>query len=188
LPNSLFLYKALGREVSDIDLMGYARQKEALVRFLKFQNFSSEKYVALVQDRYIFHHSTKGYKVDVFFDRLKMCHTIDFCERLEIDYSPISLADLLLEKMQIVKLNEKDIKDSIILLSEHRIADDDQDKINHDYIARILSRDWGFYYTVTTNLKRIRDEFLPIYLPKEKESIRGKINILLNRIERAQDA
>lgn len=183
-PNSLLFYEKLGREISDIDLMAYARQKKVLVRLLESLNFSLEKYIALVQDRYIFHHSRKGYKVDVFFDQLKMCHTIDFRKRLEIDYPTISLADLLLEKMQIVKLDEKDIKDSIILLSEHKIADNDEDKINHNYIARILSRDWGFYYTVTTNLKRIRDEFLPIYLPKEEESIRGKISILLNRIER----
>ena len=38
-----------------------------------------------------------------------MCHDIPFKDRLEIDYPTIPLAELLLEKMQIVQINEKDL-------------------------------------------------------------------------------
>ena len=82
-------------------------------------------------------------KVDVFFDRLDMNHIIDFKNRLELDFPTISLADLLLEKMQIVQINEKDIKDTIILLREHPVEDPDKETINANYVASLLAEDWA---------------------------------------------
>jgi len=82
-----------------------------------------------------------------------------FLKRLEIDYPTISLADLLLEKMQIVKLNEKDILDTIVMLREHDVGEGDKETINSDRVSGLLSDDWGFYYTVTTNLGKIKSAF-----------------------------
>jgi len=124
--------------------------------------------------------------LDVFFDRLEMCHTIDFMDQLEVDYPTISLANLLLEKMQIVQLNEKDAIDTVVLLREHDVGKVDDQTINLEYISRLLSKDWGFYYTVTTNLKRIRDEFLPSYdlSGEDKTDVEHKIDTLLERVEK----
>jgi hypothetical protein len=126
--------------------------------------------------------------IDVFLDKLAMCHTIDFKNRLEIDHPTIPLADILLEKMQIVEIAEKDVKDTIVLLLEHDIGDSDRETINDEYISRLLSRDWGFYYTVTTNLRNVRDKFLPLYeehISNELAAIvRNRISGLLESIER----
>lgn len=70
-----------------------------------------------------------------------MCHTLYFKNRLLVDYPTIPLAELLLEKMQIVKLAEKDIIDTIILIREHEIGEKDEKTINATYIANILSKD-----------------------------------------------
>ncbi len=59
--------------------------------------------------------------------------------------------------MQIVEINEKDLKDSIVLLRAHTVGDTDKDTINAKRIAKLLADDWGFYYTVTTNLKKLKD-------------------------------
>jgi len=133
---------------------------------------------------YVFEGSS-GFHVDVFFDKLEMCHTIDFKDQLEVDYPTISLANLLLEKMQIVQLNEKDVIDTVVLLREHDVGEGDVETVNVKYISRLFSKDWGFYYTVTTNLKRIKDEFLPSYnLPDEdKTTVKDKIDILLERVQ-----
>src|SRR5947209_11073668 len=40
---------------------------------------------------------------------MQMCHTIDFRSRLNIDKRTVSLADLMLTKLQIVEVNEKDM-------------------------------------------------------------------------------
>jgi hypothetical protein len=47
---------------------------------------------------------------------------------------------LLLEKMQIVELNRKDVVDSIMLLREHQIGDSDADTINAQRIAYLFTR------------------------------------------------
>ena len=56
-----------------------------------------------------------------------------------------------------VKINEKDIKDVIILLRAHEIGTDDKDQINREAVGSRLLSDWGFHYTATTNLKKIKD-------------------------------
>jgi hypothetical protein len=74
---------------------------------------------------------------------------------LEVDFPTIPLAELLLTKMQIVEFTEKDFKDTIVLLREHEIGETDKETVNCMHIADILSDDWEFYYTVTTNLQNV---------------------------------
>ncbi len=50
-----------------------------------------------------------------------------------------------------------------------------------------MSRDWGFYHTFTTNLRRVPDyisEF-PAITGEEGETIRARVNHLLDAIEAA---
>jgi hypothetical protein len=63
---------------------------------------------------------------------------------------------LLLEKMQIFKINEKDIIDTIMLLLEHPLGDNDEEVINIDRIAQLLAKDWGLWRTTTMNLEKVR--------------------------------
>ena len=60
--------------------------------------------------------------------------------------------------MQIIKIERKDIIDSFVLLLDKELGDTDKDQINYNYIAQLLSKDWGFYYTVVNNLKKIDNE------------------------------
>ena len=113
-------------------------------------------------NRYYFEHPDTGLGVDVFMDELYFCHRIPFGGRLELDRPTIATADLLLEKMQIVELNLKDITDTMILLLEHPLGarSDGPEAIDATYIAELLRDDWGFYYTVTMNLDKV-GRFLP---------------------------
>jgi hypothetical protein len=131
-------------------------------------------------------YSGPNIRLDIFVDKLAMCHTIDFKNRLKVDFPTISLADLLLEKMQIVEINLKDIKDTIVLLREHNVGSNDKETINGKYIAKLLANDWGFYYTVTSNLSKIKDIFLKkIECLNEDDvcDVRAKIDHLLKIIE-----
>ncbi|MEW6080984.1 MAG: hypothetical protein AB1576_04245 [Bacillota bacterium] len=54
--------------------------------------------------------------MDVFFlDNLSFCHVVPFLGRLELDCPTVTTTDVLLEKMQIVETNAKDLKDTIIV-------------------------------------------------------------------------
>jgi hypothetical protein len=93
----------------------------------------------------------------------------------------------MLEKMQIVKINEKDIKDSIILLREHDVSDSDKETVNCVYISNLLSKDWGFYYTVTMNLNKIKT-LLPRYnvlSDEDKSIVNQRVEKLIAKIEEA---
>src|SRR5229473_6381924 len=77
-------------------------------------------------------------QIDIFIDRMQMCHIIDFRSRLQLDQRTLSLPDLLLTKLQIVEINEKDIIDVIALFYDHDITSNEQGK-HADYIAGLTA-------------------------------------------------
>ena len=189
-PNHLTYLDSMHRELTDIDLMSISNQRKKVKELFKTLGYQIDQQVLLESEgrRYAFAHPTNNVGVDVFFDKLDMCHTIGFKDRLDVDEPTIPLAELILEKMQIVKINPKDIKDTIVLLMEHQIGNGDKETINSKFIVKLLSHDWGFYYTLTTNLKKVQRELqIPSYavIPEEKRrDVDSKINMLLDEIER----
>jgi hypothetical protein len=68
----------------------------------------------------------------------------------------LDLADLLLTKLQIVELNEKDAQDVLYLCSAYPVTDGDEPgTIGLDRIRPLVGNDWGWWRTVTLNLDRI---------------------------------
>ena len=190
-PKFAGLHEAFQRELSDIDIVAKSKQQRHIKKLMETLNYTLERSLLIHEGRYFFVNPAHRYIADVFFDELKMCHTINFRHRLEIDYPTLPLADLLLEKMQIIKFTEKDLKDSIMLIREHDVGKGDSEMINSEYIASLLSKDWGFYYTSTTNLKRIKKALsqprFPWLMVLEEEDIRDvkdKIDKLIVAIER----
>jgi len=188
--NHIELHKALGRELTDLDFVGYEKQSEDIDKVFADLGYDTKQYLSAMMDRGLryrkFFYDRNNKRIcDIFLDRLEMCHVIEFEGRLEIDYPTVSLTDYLLAKMQIVKLNEKDVKDTIVLLIEHDIGDNDKETVNADYISRLLAEDWGFYHTFTTNLNKIRqrvDDF-EVIPPQEKQKLKLNLDLLLKAIE-----
>lgn len=182
-----FHEETMERHATDLDFIALSKDRSKIKELLEELGYGMMKTTVPMERRDIFK-DKEELKVDVFFDKLEMCHVIDFKNRIKIDYPTISLADLILEKTQIVKITEKDIKDMMILLYEHDISDSENDTINGKYIAELLAKDWGFYYTVTTNLKLIKDQFLEkwknILSTEIRTNVAAKINMLLDKIER----
>ena len=172
---------------SDIDFMSIRESRKRVPSFFQERGYIPDKAVMAIfgQKRHIYY-GTEIPMIDVFFDKLEMCHTIDFRGRLELDSPTISLADLLLEKMQIVKINPKDVKDTIVLLREHDTGEDNDETVNCRHIAKLLSKDWGFYYTVTTNLKEIKERLPTLEALSEEDilDVGSKIDKILEAIER----
>ncbi|MGC8849737.1 MAG: hypothetical protein ACP5K1_01345 [Candidatus Bathyarchaeia archaeon] len=181
------MHEALNRSLTDLDLAAYSRQRsgvEGLFRELGYSMKPTSFAMHMLGDREIFIHPSNRFVVDVFYDKLVMCHDIDFHGRLERDYPTIPLAELLLEKLQIVQLTEKDVKDVLMLIREHEIGGGDRETVNADYIAGILSEDWGFYYTVTSNIRKIRELTVNFRLDENaKIEINSKLDSLLKAIE-----
>ncbi|MEW5988430.1 MAG: hypothetical protein AB1791_17510 [Chloroflexota bacterium] len=152
------LQALMGRAYTDIDLAGYGRQAKEARDVLLDLDYMEDREIFVVTEgqRAIFHHPHNQLHVDVFYNQLDFCHVIRWDGRLEVDSPTIPLAELLLEKMQIVQLNEKDVIDTIMLLLEHPLGDGDQETINLPRIANLCAADWGLWRTTTMNLDKVK--------------------------------
>lgn len=178
----------LGKRVfTDIDFMGHRKQREKIVKFFQERHYVLDKRSLIYYgERRLIFFGGRCPMVDVFFDKLEMNHTIDFRGRLEVDKPTIPPAELLLEKMQIVKIAEKDIKDSVVLLRAHEIDFHDKDAISLDALIKAgLTSDWGFWYTFTTNLEKVvagLDRY-DVLAENDKKDVREKVRKIMEYID-----
>lgn len=190
-PKNVHLFAEMERELTDVDFGAYRKHSHAIRDFMVNEGYKSHDGMMVGTEgaRHVYQHPEWPLHVDVFTDELNYCHPIPFKGRLELDSPTISTTDLLLEKMQIVEINLKDLKDTMVLMLEHPVGDKSagRESIDDDYITGIMSSDWGFYYTFTTNLRKVI-EFIPQFPAVsggDGEIIKGRINSLIQRIEDA---
>ena len=186
-PQYGYIQDKLGRKFTDFDFASYPRFVRDIRRVLTELGYEEDKQVTQLfgDRRMVFHDPVFGRHTDVFFNTLDFCHPVNFAGRLEAEEFTLPLAELLLEKMQIVQINEKDLIDSIMLLREHPIGDQDHETVNAVVITRTLGNDWGFWRTVTGNLK-VLDETLDHYdglSQEDRRIVRARIKELEARIE-----
>ena len=137
------------------------------------------------RERLLFFDEQHGRQVDVFVGTFKMSHEIPIGDRLALDPLTIPLAELLLTKLQIVELNEKDVKDALALLHDHPVEEDDGDSVNGGRVAALCAADWGLWRTFTANLETVGGRLDGYELPQEdKDRIADRIQKLQERIER----
>ena len=168
----------MDREYSDIDFIGLGDQKKEIHDVFESLDYTENRYVTQSTDasqlQYIKNEALEGMKaeaeasaaglasayepplvdhIDIFLDVMRMDHDIDVHDRLEIDDYAISPADAFIAKMQIGKINQKDIHDVIALVKDVPLRDvDDDHSLDLLHIAEVCSDDWGLYQDITTNL------------------------------------
>ncbi len=187
-PKYGYIQDRLGRQFTDFDFASYPRFRGDIRRILTELGYEEDKQVTqlFVERRMLFHDPTFDRHADVFFNSLDFCHNLSFVGRLEKEQLTLPLAELLLEKMQIVQINEKDLIDTVMLLREHPIGDSDKDTINAQVIAHTLGNDWGFWRTVTGNLQ-VLDEHMDEYAQlsaEDKSVVHDRIRELQERIDK----
>ena len=149
----------LGRKRVDIDVVGHRKETSKINQLFKELGYKPrERFNAFQVTRLIFNDLANARRVDIFLDVFEMCHKFDFKKRMELEPNTLPLADLLSTKLQIVEINEKDMKDILAMLLDHDISTEDgSDMINGGYISKLCSEDWGIYKTFTINLGKIPD-------------------------------
>jgi hypothetical protein len=93
-------------------------------------------------------------------DRLTMCHVLDF--RPGYGRLPFTLdaIDILLSKLQIIELNEKDARDIFQLLAGLPVGpvgarSPGEVTLDTERFGQLLAADWGWWRTVTSNLDKL---------------------------------
>lgn len=149
----------IDRERRDIDLATRSRDRKGVAELLASEGYVPDRrYNALYGHKQLYFVDPDWKRpADVLIDRLEMCHRLEFADRLAISDPTLPPADLLLSKLQIVKINRKDMLDAAALLSEVPLAGDDVggEAISLQRITDLTSKDWGWWRTVTGNLDQL---------------------------------
>ena len=94
-------------------------------------------------ERLLFFDDGNERQVDVFVGGFKMSHEVPVAERLELEPDTLPLAELLVTKLQIAELNEKDVRDALALFHGHGVDERDGDAINSARVAQIVPHGLG---------------------------------------------
>jgi hypothetical protein len=138
------------------------------------------------RERGLYYDEVHGRQVDLFINAFRMCHEIPLGDRLQVETQTVPLAELMLTKLQIIEVNEKDIRDTVLLFHGHPIGDNDDGAVNGARIAELCADDWGLWRTITANLDRCRAHVGDYELPVEDRSrVEARFDELQERIEAA---
>src|SRR6266511_5722644 len=185
-PQFGYLQAAMGRAYTDIDFAAYSKQTKQIQELMAALGYNENReiFIASEGDRAIYDNPGSGLHVDVFYEKLDFCHVIRWEGRLEVDSPTIPLIELLLEKMQIVKINEKDVIDTIMLLLEHTLGDGDKETINIQRVAKLCADDWGLWRTTTMNLDKVQKLAMQYeqLTAEQKGKVESQINEILARL------
>jgi len=103
----------------------------------------------------MYFNAPSGRPIDVMVNQLNMCHVLDFRAGFARQPFTIDAVDVLLSKLQIVELNEKDAHDIVHLLAGLPVGSGDQAAIDTDRFGKLLGADWGWWRTVTGSLEKL---------------------------------
>lgn len=177
---------AFEREYADLDWITPKGTSAKARRFFEGLGYAPQKRFNAIYggERLLFFDEEHGRQVDVLIGYFRMCHEIRLGKRLALEPVTIPLAELLLTKLQIIELNEKDVQDALALLHDHPMDDADGDSVNAGRIAELCASDWGLWRTFTANLGALGGHLERYDIPREsKARIVERVRGLQRRIE-----
>ena len=188
-PNYYRYWDQLERpEIDDIDVVSVGRNETALRQALLCMGYDepwAARPFATLYSRRLFVPHEGGYTVEMFLDPLGFHHEIRLGSRLTMDELTLTLADLVLSKLQFADLPRKHLIDLTTLLGEHSVVAAGMTGIDRQRISTLCSNDWELWHTITLNLQCLQ-EFVASDVPEgafgRKRALQG-IELLRQQLE-----
>ena len=180
------LEPAFEREYADLDWITKKGKSSQVQQFFESLGYVPQtRFNALYgRERLLYFDEEHDRQVDVLIGKFRMSQEIPFGDRMTMEPLTVPLAELLLTKLQIIELNEKDVRDALALLHDHPVEEQDGASVNSAHIAKLCASDWGLWRTFTANLKDLEGHLGRYDITGEgKERIKERIEALLERIE-----
>jgi hypothetical protein len=198
--------RGLRRTYADIDFVTVGRSTRAVSRFLESQGYEPDRLFNSLHSasRMTFKHPVHRRPIDVIVDQFQMCHTIDLREGFrrhpashpqagegneraeQGEDLTVPLTDLLLMKLQVVQLNDKDVRDALAILADHPVDQDGPDVIDVGRIRELTSNDWGFEHTIRKTLDHLRGAVINYGLSEAAvATLSGRIDALVAALDSA---
>jgi hypothetical protein len=176
---------ALERGYGDLDVVVPPTSARATTAALTAAGYEpNERFNALHgAQRMLFYDLENKRQVDVFVGTFSMCHRLDLSGRLGEHAFGLDAADLLLTKLQIHEINRKDLVDAVRLLLTHENADigggtAEPDAMSLDRLRAVTSTDWGWFTTVTDNLRLARAAAADLLDPEEASIVEARADAI----------
>jgi hypothetical protein len=178
----------LPRTIGDIDIATPRGNRRATTEVLQEAGYVGDQMFNAVHGarRLLFYDEVNRRKLDVFVGEFAMCHAIPIADRLDREPLTVPLAELMLTKLQVVELTERDQRDIYNLSYHHQLSDGDGSGIEADYIAGLCAKDWGLWRTCKATIERCLANLASYSLPEEATRvISDRLRTLWQRIEAA---
>lgn len=177
------------RTYHDIDLAGRGGSTPAIdALFASLGYEAADRFNKLNGSERLLFHDPGGRRVDVFVDRLRMCHTLELADRLTIDPLTLTPADLLLSKLQIVEMTPRDVQDILALLTDHPLVEVQGKGIDLGRIRSVCASDWAWWRTVTGSLGTLRNGWLRAASERERAAAESAAVLLRDLREAPKSA
>lgn len=182
------LHPAFARPIQDLDFVLRKHDRRAFDALITTAGYlPQERFNALHGARRLLYDDPVHVRqIDVFVDSFSMCHELPLAERITARAGTLPPADILMTKLQIVQLNEKDRGDLYALLLSQELANGDDDAIDVERIVALTANDWGLQHTFELNLARLRDGLADQPLTaQEQDAIAERVGLLSQALEQA---
>ncbi len=147
------------RGYRDVDFVGTREEETAIVDLMEELGYeANDRFNTMRRFRLEFTDPANERKADYIIDRFDFCHSWGLRDRIDRDHPTLPIEDLLLSKLQIFEVSDRDVRDMIAMLVDHPVEpEDDTERIDPEYIADLCCEDWGLCKTVTMSLDRIEE-------------------------------
>jgi hypothetical protein len=152
-------HRDLARSYPDLDFATPNNRNQSVENFITRLGYAPNKNFNLFNgdSRLLFYDEARSRQMDVFIAKFEMSHRLPITERIRVETLTLPLAELLLTKLQIVQMNEKDIRDICALLVDHPLGDTDVETINLPRMIQLTADDWGLWKTATLSMGKVRE-------------------------------
>jgi hypothetical protein len=177
----------LARTYHDFDVVVPSRQGGPARKVFRASGYTEDAHFNALHgaQRMIFA-APRGFVVDMLVGAFQMCHRLELGRDLPGQGLTIHPADLLLTKLQIVQIEDKDLRDATALLID--LNTDGPAGASGIDIGRFvapLASDWGFYHTVERNLPKVEQYAHDRLGPGEAQAVTASAGRLRGAMEAA---
>lgn len=171
------------RKNKDIDLAGRREDIKEIKKIMESQGYKPREIFNKLSmgQRLIYYDLVNKRRVDIFLDEFVMCHKLDLRQSLLPGTYAIPITDLVMTKLQVVEMTEKEHLDLIAAFHDFDVSEGDSG-INGKKIARVCAKDWGLYTTFSKSLAKMSEKAKSLQAD-DKELILAKIEKLKRMME-----
>ncbi|HEY3545834.1 MAG TPA: hypothetical protein VGK17_07045 [Propionicimonas sp.] len=175
------LPEGLQRVYKDLDYVVARKDAHTWAILLEASGYVADvQFNSLHGSQRLLHYDTANNKqLDTFVAEFAMCHVLNLERRFPKDAVTLAPVDLLLTKLQVVEVNDKDLVDTVALLLTHAVGEQPGD-LSPSSFAGVVAADWGWYTTITDNLAKVATRVESVGLSDEQQSlVRGRVDALV---------